>query len=77
MNKLKIDKDKLKAMSMLSDEELWRTIRTIGYSHGIKTPEVAPSAKDMQKIKAALRDADKINLAGALKIIDNHRKGKG
>ena len=74
---MKIDKDKLMAMSMLSDEELWKTIRKVGEAHGVKTPEAAPSASDMQKIKAALRDADKINLAGALKIIDNHRKGKG
>ena len=73
---MKIDKDKLKAMSMLSDEELWNTIREVGMAHGIKTPEKAPSADNMQKIKTALRDADKINLAGALKIIDNHRKGK-
>ena len=73
---MKIDKDKLRAMSMLSDEELWKTIREVGNAHGLKTPEVPPSAGDMQKIKSALRDADKINLAGALKIIDNHRKGK-
>lgn len=74
---MRIDKDKLRAMSMLSDEELWKMIRQIGDAHGVKTPEAAPSCGDMQKIKSALRDADKINLAGALKIIDNHRKGQG
>ena len=73
---MKIDKEKLKAMSRLSDAELWATIRAVAEAHGIRTPEQAPSCDDMRKIKSALSEADKLNLSEALKIIDNHRKGK-
>lgn len=72
---MKIDKSKLEAMSLLSDEELWREIRTVAASHGIRMPEKTPGRDELNKVRTALSDADKLNLASAMKIVNSLKKG--
>ncbi len=72
---MKIDKEKLKALSLLSDDELWSTIRQVATSHGIRVPDMPPPGGDMDKIRQAMSDPDRLNMASALRIINKHRKG--
>ncbi len=72
---MKIDKDKLKALSLLSDVELWATICEVAKGHGITVPLKPPSPDDMAKIREAMSDPDRLSIASALKIINKHRKG--
>ncbi|MBQ2738070.1 MAG: hypothetical protein IJY01_00690 [Clostridia bacterium] len=72
---MKIDKDKLKALSLLSDTELWATICEVAKGHGISVPLTPPSPADMQKIREAMVDPDRLSIAGALRLINKHRKG--
>lgn len=70
---MKIDKNKLAALAALPDEELWKTIRTIAEGNGISLPEKAPVG-DIQKIRTAMTDADRINTVAALKLLNKYRK---
>ncbi|MBE6635841.1 MAG: hypothetical protein E7617_06575 [Ruminococcaceae bacterium] len=73
---MKLDKSKLEALSSLSDEQLWAEIRSIAGSHGFSLPEAQPSREDLGKIRAALSDSEKLNLSGAIRILNNYKRGK-
>lgn len=72
---MKIDKSKLEAMSALSDEELWNQIRQIAGEKGIRMPEKSPGKNELSKVRAALSDADKLSLPGAMRMINNLKRG--
>jgi len=71
---LKIDKEKLSALAKLEDDALWAEIKTIAAQHGFKLPDATPSHDQLEKLRAAVCDTDKINLMGAMKIINKYRK---
>ena len=70
---MRIDKDKLKAMAALSDAELWSQIKAVAAQHGLSLPDKSPSHADLEKVRAAMM-GDKINVGGALRVIDKYRK---
>jgi len=72
---MKIDKEKIKTLCALSDDALWAEIVKIGAEHGFTLPPRTPSHEDMEKIRVAANGGSRINLASALRIIDNYRKG--
>ena len=71
---MKIDKNKLAARAALSDDELWKTIRTIGEKNGFKLPDKAPSGSELQKLRSAMTDADRMSTVAALKLLNKYRK---
>lgn len=71
---MKIDKEKINALAALNDDALWTEIKTIAAQHGFKLPDATPSHDQLQKLRATVCDTDKINLAGAIKIINKYRK---
>ncbi|MBE6536968.1 MAG: hypothetical protein E7673_03335 [Ruminococcaceae bacterium] len=73
---MKIDKTKLDAMLTLSDEALWKEIRTVAAAKGINMPEKAPNPKELEKVRGALRDADKLNLPTAMRLINDLKRGE-
>jgi hypothetical protein len=72
---MKIDKEKLKALVEKPDDELWREIVAIAASHGFKLPEKTPSHTEMEKMRAAVSNGAKLNLAEAIRVINNYRRG--
>lgn len=72
---MKIDKTKLDAMLNLSDEQLWQEIRSVAKSKGINMPEKAPSGAELNKVRSALSDADKLNLPTAMRLINDLKRG--
>ena len=46
---MKIDKEKLTALTALPDNELWCEVRKIAKSYGFTLPESTPSECEMQK----------------------------
>ncbi len=72
---MKIDKEKLRALSQLSDDALWATIRNIAENNAISIPNTPPSPEDMAKIREAMSDPTRLNLSGALKVIKKHKGG--
>ena len=73
---MKIDREKISAMCALPDDELWAQIVKIGAEHGFELPKATPKHEDMEKLRAAANSGARLNLAAALKIIDNYRKGQ-
>ena len=73
---MKIDREKIKTLCALPDEELWAQIVTIGAEHGFELPKAPPKHEDMEKLRGAVNSGARFNLTAALKIIDNYRKGK-
>lgn len=73
---MKIDKTKLDAMLTLSDEELWAEIRSVAKSKGINMPVGTPSGTELEKVRCALRDADKLNLPTAMRLINDLKRGE-
>ena len=71
---LKIDKEKLNALAKLDDDALWVEVKTIAARHGFKLPDATPKHEQMEKLRTAVTDTEKINLSGAIKIINQYRK---
>ena len=66
---MKINKEKLKSLSALSDGALWKEIRTASEKFGFILPEAPPDEKDMAKIRSAMADADKMGTMELLRLM--------
>lgn len=73
---MKINKERLNALADMSDEMLWKTVRGTASTHGFSLPERVPSHSEMEKLRAAMRGSDKINLTEAMKLLKNYKNGK-
>ncbi len=58
----------------MPDETLWKTVREIASVHGYSLPERSPSHSEMEKIRAAMRGSDKINLSDAMKLLKSYKR---
>ena len=72
---MKIDKEKLAGIVAMPDEELWAMIRSVVRSHGIKLPEKCPPHEELEMVRAALSHGASPNIAEAVKVVNNYRKG--
>ena len=72
---MKIDKTKLDAMLSLSDAELWKEIRKVAKAKGINMPEKTPSESEIRKVRSALSEAEKLNLASAMRLVNDLKRG--
>lgn len=72
---MKIDKTKLDNMLKLSDEELWREIRSVAKSKGISMPERMPDKAEISKVRSALSEAERLNLASAMRLVNELKRG--
>ena len=73
---MKIDKTKLDAMLSLSDAELWGEIRKVARAKGINMPEKTPSESEIRKVRTALSEAEKLNLASAMRLVNDLKRGE-
>ena len=72
---MKLDKSKLIAMASLSDSQLWNEIRAMAASHGVNMPEKQPSKYELDKVRSALMDAEKLSLISAARLVNDLKKG--
>lgn len=73
---MKIDKEKLQAIISLPDEELWKLIREVASGRGFTLPEKAPPHSELEKIRNAVNHGANPNIAEALRVINDYRRGK-
>ena len=71
---MKLDREKLTNMISLPDDELWRVVVEIGKTHGFTLPSKTPPHDELEKLRGIARDGAKMNVAGALKILNKYRK---
>ncbi len=67
--------ERLRALCALGDDELWREVRSIAATHGLRLPEATPPHSEMEKMRAAVSGGG-LNLAGAMRIINEYKRGK-
>lgn len=72
---MRIDKEKLSALAALPDEELWRQVKSIAASHGLSLAEKTPSHEELEKLRGIVLGGSKLSLAGAMKIVNQYKKG--
>ena len=70
---MKLDKESLKKMATLPDDELWQTIRKTAEAHGISLPEGTPKKEELSRLRGILLDAEKLNPLAAMKLINDYK----
>lgn len=73
---MKVDPQLVKVVASLPDEELWITIRSLAKMKKINLREQTPSHETLEALRRALQDADKIDLSGAIKILQSYKEKK-
>lgn len=73
---MKLDRSKLEAIVALPDDELWAMIREVARGHGFTLPEKPPAHSELEKIRAAVSHGASPNIAEALRVINDYRRGK-
>ena len=73
---MKVDPQLVKVVASLPDEELWITIRSLAKMKKITLTEKTPPHATLEALRHALQDADKIDLASALKILQSWKEKK-
>ena len=72
---MKLDKSKLDALAALPNDKLWEAISSIAGSHGVNLPNNSPSAEELDKLRLALTELDKMSMIDALKIVNKYKRG--
>jgi hypothetical protein len=71
---MRFDKEKLNALIDLPDDELWRTVVTIGKTHGFTLPQKTPPHDELEKLRKIARDGAKMNVGAAMRILSKYAK---
>ena len=75
---MQLDSQALNRLLAMNDEMLWKSIRAIAGSNGLKLPEQTPSPKEMEKLRIAISGISENDVGNAVRIIHEMRKkGRG
>ena len=74
---MRIDKEKLDKLVAMPDADLWCEIRKIASQNGFTLPDKPPSHDELNKIRTAVAGGAKINLAEAIRVVNNYRRSVG
>ncbi len=72
---MRLDRDKINSLAALNDDELWIQVRKMTAEYNISLPEKTPPHEELQKLRSLFCDTDKVNLFGAMKLLNNYKKG--
>ncbi len=71
---MKLDKEKLKKLSALSDAELEKEIRRMAEEKGLKLPAASPSHEDLERLRALLSADGGIGMMDAMRYYNAYKK---
>lgn len=71
---MKVDKSMLDALRKQNDDQLWASIVALGASKGFTLPKTTPPSAQMQKIRALMENPEKINMAQALRLLNQYKQ---
>ncbi len=74
---MKLDQEKLKKLSSLSDAELEAEIRRMASEKGLKLPTASPSHEDLQKLRALLTADGGFGMMDAMRYYNAYKKKHG
>ncbi len=72
---MRLDRDKINALAALNDDALWEEIKKMTAEYSISLPEKTPPHEELQKLRSLFCDSEKINLFGAMKLLNNYKRG--
>ena len=72
---MKIDKSKLEALVSLPDDKLWEAIAPLAGSHGLDLSKKTPSKEELNKLRRALSELDRMSMLDALRIVNKYKRG--
>lgn len=71
---MRINKEKLEALTNLPDDKLWAEIVSIAASYGFSLPRETPPKETLDKLRCAV-SGDRLNVGDAVKVLNKYRKG--
>ena len=71
---MKLDEQKIRELSAMSDDELWRTIRDMLAQHGMHLPDKQPTHEDMMRLRAAFQGAKGIRPLEGMRLMNEYRQ---
>ena len=71
---MRFDKEKLAELINLPDDQLWKTVVTIGKTHGFVLPERTPPHEELEKLRKIAKDGSKMNVTAAMRILGKYVK---
>ncbi|MBQ8475249.1 MAG: hypothetical protein IJ499_06280 [Clostridia bacterium] len=74
---MKLDKNDIDKLTMLSDDHLWKIICALGTSSGIDLSGVKVGSREMENVRKALSQVTDDDIGRATEIIANCKKGEG
>ena len=72
---MKIDKEKLKRLGELPDDELWREIKTLALGYGISLGDKTPSHDELMRVRRIFLGEEKIGMKEGLRLINKYKNG--
>ena len=70
---MKLNKEKIDLLLKKDDALLWQEIINMAQKFGYTLPEKAPSAQNMEKIRTAIENADKLSALDVAKLLSAFR----
>lgn len=70
---MKINREKLEEMMKLSDEELWREVKRLSQSYGIRLNGKEPTKEEMKRLRS-IASGGKINIGEAMKLVNEYKR---
>lgn len=74
---MRLDKESLEKMAALPDDQLWATVRKTAEAHGIALPNRTPKHEELDKLRAILKDTEKLSPIKAMKLINDYKRRSG
>lgn len=74
---MKLDQRLIAELTAMSDDELWRTIRTMAGGKGIRLPEATPPHETLEQLRGAVRGNGTLRLGEAVAVISRYLKEGG
>ena len=74
--KMTIDRSKLATLATYSDEELWKHLCAVGGQMGLSLPGEMPPPQTMAKIRALMKDPEKLNMIELMRLYGHFKRGK-
>lgn len=72
---MKLDKEKLKRLGELSDEELWRELSLLAKGYGISLGDRIPTHDELMRVRRIFLGEEKISMREGMKLINKYKNG--
>ncbi len=73
---MKLDKEKLKKLAELSDEELWQELSSLAKGYGISLRDRIPTHDELVRVRKIFLGEEKISMREGMKLVSKYKNGR-